>query len=114
MTSTLGHRPSKINQSWAVGQANLSSELLHDNIFVQALFHGTDNNFADLRDHNAEYFMFLMGSGGHFYTKVQILTPTTEIGLPPLARGQANLHPPLAKVHAWQILVSQGEEKIKL
>ena len=71
-----------------------------------------NSNFTDLRDHNAEYFMFLMGSGGHFYTKVLILT--TEIGLPPLARGQANLHPPLAKVHAWQILVSQGDEKIKL
>ena len=123
LTSILGHRPSKINQSWAVGQANLSSELLHDNIFVQALFHGTDNNFADLRDHNAEYFMicqhfmFLMGWGRHFYTKwrhrkVQILALTTEIGLPHLARGQANLNPPLAKgqaklypVHARQILV---------
>ena len=49
--------------------------------------------------------MFLMGSGGHLctklYIKVKILVPkTTEIGLPPLARGQATLHPPLAEGQA--------------
>ena len=94
-----------------LGQANLSSVLLHDNFFVQGLFHGTDKNFADLRDHNTEYFMirqhsmFLIGWGRHFYTKwrhrkFQILAPTKEIGLPPLARGQSNLHLPLAKGQA--------------
>ena len=35
------------------------------------------------------------------YMKVKILVPkTTEIGLPPLARGQATLYPPLAEGQA--------------